>query len=314
MARDEPCDKKNMQIRSGLRPWTFSASLIPVALGAVLSYKYTAVFNGTSAIILLLSVAAVVAVNSAGNMVNTYFDYMRSVKLRAGVTRDQAVLEEHLQLTQMVNGAAYLYGFAMICLWLLMWFSPAKSMHLAGLFFGGLSSSFIYTGGIGVKYYVLGDLLVIFTFGPLALLFSFVSQTGKLTFIPLLLALPLAVSTEAILHSKHAREMDADKKAGVLSLAILLGSQGSYFLYTVLLFVPYLVFFIWGLQYSLPLALPVLTIPFSFQLEKVFREGGPADTRISTGTAKLNLAMGLLFVVGCVLASRVPMMDRITGT
>lgn len=266
----------------------------------------------TSVVILLLSVAAVLAVNSAGNMVNTYFDYMRYVKLRAA-TEDRAVLEEHLHLTQMVNGAAYLYGFAMICLWLLMWFSPAKSMYLAGLFFGGLSSSFIYTGGIGVKYYVLGDLLVIFTFGPLALLFSFVSLTGKLTFAPLLLALPLAVSTEAILHSKHAREVDSDRKAGVLSLAILLGRQGSYFLYTVLLFTPYLVFFIWGLQYSLPLALPVLSIPFSFRLEKAFREDGPANSGISKGTAALNLAMGLLFVVGCLLANRVPMMDQITG-
>lgn len=302
-----------MQIRSGLRPWTFSASLIPVVLGAVLSYKCNGVFNVSSLVILLLSVAAVLAVNSAGNMVNTYFDYMRSVKLRVA-TNNQAVLEEHLQLTQIVNIAAYLYGFAMVCLWLLMWFSPAKSMHLAGLFFGGLSSSFIYTGGIGVKYYVLGDLLVIFTFGPLALLFSFVSQTGTLTFVPLLLALPLAVSTEAILHSKHAREMDSDKKAGVLSLAILLGRQGSYFLYTALLFAPYLVFFVWGLQHSFPLALPVLTIPFSFQLEKAFREGGPGDSRISAGTAKLNLAMGVLFVVGCMLASRVPMMERITGT
>ena len=302
-----------MQIRSGLRPWTFSASLIPVVLGAVLSYKCNGVFNVTSAAILLLSIAAVLAVNSAGNMVNTYFDYMRGVKLRAP-TRDQALLEEHLQLTRMVNVAAYLYGFAMVSLWLLMWFSPAKSTHLAGLFFGGLSSSFIYTGGIGVKYYVLGDLMVIFTFGPLALLFSFVAQTGSLTFVPLLLALPLAVSTEAILHSKHARETDADKKAGVLSLAILLGPQGSYFLYTALLFAPYLVFFIWGLQYSFPLALPVLTIPFSFQLEKAFRDGGPGDSRISTGTAKLNLAMGLLFVAGCMLASRVPMMDRIKGT
>eukprot|EP00731_Ephydatia_muelleri_P037852 Em0581g1a len=220
-----------MQIRSGLRPWTFSASLIPVALGAVLSYKYTAVFNGTSAIILLLSVAAVVAVNSAGNMVNTYFDYMRSMKLRAGGDERSGRPRRN---------------------------TSTKSMHLAGLFFGGLSSSFIYTGGIGVKYYVLGDLLVIFTFGPLALLFSFVSQTGKLTFIT-------AVASPSRWPSSLR---------------------------------PYLVFFIWGLQYSLPLALPVLTIPFSFQLEKVFREGAPRTLGYRTGTAKLNLAMGLLFVVG----------------
>lgn len=210
--------------------------------------------------------------------------------------------------TQLVNYAAYLYGFGMVCLWLLMLFSSAKSEFLAGLFFGGLSSSFIYTGGIGLKYYILGDLLVMLTFGPLSVLFSFIVQCGEFTLRPLLLALPLALSTEAILHSKHLREMEEDKKAGMISLAVLLGKQGSYFLFTLLLFLPYLVFVVFGTQYSIYLGLPLLTMPYAFQLERRLREEGPTKA-VSKSAAKLNLGLSVLLILGCIFATRIPFID-----
>ncbi len=314
---------RTRSIYSALRPWTFTAALTPVLLGAVLSFRSHGELHILS---LIATLAAVLAVNGAGNLVNTYFDYTRELELtRARVDRSvvgqrEGPLHENggvssgrgveLQgssghLVQMVNFAAYLYGSGMALLWLLMWLSPARSEHLAGLFFGGLSSSFIYTGGIGLKYYILGDLLVMLTFGPLSLLFSFVAQSGTFTWEPLLLALPLALSTETIVHCKHVREMEADRRAGVLSLAVLLGKQGSYFLFALLLFVPYLVFVIWGTQYSLALGLPLLTMPYAFQMEKRLREHGP-DRTVSTSAAKLNVGLSLLFVVGCLLATDIP--------
>ena len=299
-------------IYNALRPWTFSASLIPVVLGAVLSYRTCSEFNIVSFLVTLVSV---LAVNGAGNMVNTYFDFMREINARRrarihpenhqGNRDDRAPAADQFNQTQVVNIAAYFYGTGMACLWLLMWLSPARSDHLAAIFFGGLSASFLYTGGIGLKYYVLGDLLVMFTFGPLSVLFSFLVQCGEFSVGPLLLALPLALSTEAILHSKHVREMEADKQAGVVSLAVLLGKQGSYFLFTLLLFSPYLVFVFWGTQYSLALGLPLLSMPYAFQLERTFREKGPIKS-ISISISKLNCILSVLFVIGCLVAPNIP--------
>ena len=296
-------------IYSALRPWTFTASLSPTILGAILSYKS---YGQVHFFLLFVTVAAVLAVNGAGNMVNTYFDFMRAVGTRTheperknGSVQVAVERPQHLDQTQVVNFAAYLYGFGMACLWLLMWLSPARSEHLAALFFGGLSGSFLYTGGIGLKYYILGDLLVMFTFGPLSLLFSFVVQCGEFQVGPLLFAIPLALSTEAIIHIKHVRELEADKHAGILSLAVLLGKQGSYFLFAILLFVPYLVFVIWGTQYSLSLGLPLLTMPYAFQLERTLREQGPTRS-VSIRAAKLNLILSLFFIVGCLLARNIP--------
>lgn len=314
---------KSSGLIGALRPWTFTAASTPVILGAVLSYRCNGDFRLD---LLLLTAGAVLSVNGAGNMVNTYFELMRKIKTqpshpgeiehRERTQREligrkaetQGMSPSHdVDPTKLVNFAAYLYFFGMICLWLLMSFSSAKSEFLAGLFFGGLSSSFVYTGGIGLKYYILGDILVMFTFGPLAVLFSFLIQSGSLLWGPLFLALPLAISTEAILHSKHIRDMEADRIANTVSLALLLGKHGSYFLFTLLLFLPYLIFVVFGTRYSLLLGLPILTMPYAFRLERTLREHGPSRT-VSFSAAKLNCAMSLLFIFGCLLATDIPFM------
>lgn len=56
--------------------------------------------------------------------------------------------------------------------------SPARMELLALMYFGGISSSFLYTGG-GFKYIALGDILIMVTFGPVSVLYSFIAQTGK---------------------------------------------------------------------------------------------------------------------------------------
>lgn len=324
---------------SALRPWTFTASLTPVVLGSVLAYRSHGLFQWH---LLLLSLGAVLAVNGAGNIVNTYFDSMRKHSQRTSRRDQQAQTDQdgrvttpatslthlrrraiqhqqshteeehsHYEQTQLVNYAAYLYGSGMACLWLLIWCSPAKSEFLAGMFFGGLSSSFLYTGGVGLKYYILGDLVVMFTFGPLSVLFSYGVQCGEFPLGPLFLALPLAFSTEAILHCKHLRQMDEDSRAGVLSLAVLLGQQGSYFLFTLLLFVPYLIFVLLATQFSLTMGFPLLTMPFAFRLERGLRDQGPTHS-ISTTAAKLNFAVSVLFVFGCLLATQLPFINTNT--
>ena len=57
--------------------------------------------------------------------------------------------------------------------------SPARMELLALVYFGGISSSFLYTGGIGLKYIALGDVIIMMTFGPVSVLYSFIAQTGE---------------------------------------------------------------------------------------------------------------------------------------
>lgn len=142
--------------------------------------------------------------------------------------------------------------------------------------------------------------MILITFGPLAVMFAHAVQVGYLSVSPLLYAIPLALSTEAILHSNNTRDMESDRQAGIVTLAILIGPAFSYILYTVLLFLPYLIFCVLATRYTISMALPLLTIPMAFSLERQFRS--QSFNKIPQRTAKLNLLLGLFYVFGITLA------------
>lgn len=159
--------------------------------------------------------------------------------------------------------------------------------------------AFLVTG-IGFKYVALGDLVILITFGPLAVMFAYAVQVGSLAVFPLLYAVPLALSTEAILHSNNTRDMQSDSEAGIITLAILIGPAGSYALYSALLFLPYVIFSILATRYTISLALPLLTLPAAFSLERQFR--AQAFHKLPQRTARLNLLLGFSYVCGIILA------------
>lgn len=282
-----------------LRPWSFSTSCIPVVLGAVLCWKTTGHFSLT---LLLLSVVAVLGVHAAGNLVNTYYDYMKGVDSK--VSDDRTLVDHLLTPKEVVNLGVVSYSLASLALVFLVGLSPAKMEHLSFLFFGGLSGSFLYTGGIGLKYYGVGDIVIVITFGPLAVLFSYLIQCGSVALFPLFYAVPIALSTEAILHSNNTRDMEADKRAGAVTLAIILGHQLSYVLYCLLLLAPYVICAVLSVNLSVRFVLPLFTLTMAFKLERRFRDGQLSD--LPKKTAKLNLFFGLLYVLSCTIAPRLP--------
>ena len=163
-----------------------------------------------------------------------------------------------------------------------------------------MSSSFLYTGGLGLKYIALGDVIVFLTFGPVTVLFAYLTQGGGMSFAPLVYTIPLALNTETILHANNTRDMATDKAAGVVTLAILCGRTGSYALFTFFLFVPYLMVFYLVLYCSVWFLLPGLTILLAFRYEKIFRKG--LLEKMPERMAALNLQFGVLYVLAILMS------------
>ncbi|MEE6485221.1 hypothetical protein FKM82_014214 [Ascaphus truei] len=278
-----------------LRPWSFSASLTPVALGSALAYRSEGTLDF---LVFLVCAVAVLAVHGAGNLVNTYYDFSKGIDHKK--SDDRTLVDRILEPQDVVRFGVFLYSLGCLCAACLYFLSKLKLEHMALIYFGGLSSSFLYTGGIGFKYVALGDLVILITFGPLAVMFAHAAQVGYLTISPLLYAVPLALSTEAILHSNNTRDMESDRQAGIVTLAILIGPTLSYMLFNLLVFFPYLIFSILATRYTISMALPLLTIPMAFSLERQFRSQN--FSKIPQRTAKLNLLVGLFYVFGIVLA------------
>ncbi|CAI9558729.1 unnamed protein product [Staurois parvus] len=278
-----------------LRPWSFSASLTPVALGSALAYRAE---GRLDFIVLLACAVAVLAVHGAGNLVNTYYDFTKGIDHKK--SDDRTLVDQILEPQDVVRFGMVLYTLGCVCAACLYFLSKLKLEQMALIYFGGLSGSFLYTGGIGFKYVALGDLVILITFGPLAVMFAHAVQVGSLSVTPLLYAVPLALNTEAILHSNNTRDMESDRQAGIVTLAILIGPTLSYVLYNLLVFFPYVIFCILATRYTISMALPLLTIPLAFSLERQFRSQN--FTGIPQKTAKLNLFVGLFYLFGILLA------------
>ena len=280
-----------------LRPWSLSTSLVPVALGSTLAYKSVGSFN---ILCFFWTCLAALSVHAAGNLVNTYFDYKRGVDSKKSDESDNRILVDNILNPNDVatmGGLFYLLGcFSFLCLVLT---SPARMEQLALVYFGGLSSSFLYTGGLGLKYIALGDIVIFLTFGPIAVLFAYMSQGGLLSWLPLLYAIPLALNTEAILHCNNSRDREIDADAGIVTLAILIGKTGSYALFVLLLFVPYIMFALLMVHFSSWYLLPLLTVFFAFRCEKAFRDG--QLVRLPHAIARLNIVLGTTFLLACIL-------------
>jgi 1,4-dihydroxy-2-naphthoate octaprenyltransferase len=297
--RDKPKLMKLPSYVLALRPWSFSASVMPTLLGSVIAYKCNSNISDFSWLILLCTLVILVSVHAAGNVVNTFFDYVKGIDGRK--SDDRTLVDHILSEDEVVRLGAMLYGAGCIGFIFLVYISPAKMEHLAIVYFGGLSSSFLYTGGIALKYIALGDVLVLIIFGPISVLFAFMSQTGHVEWATIYYAIPLALNTEAILHSNNTRDMESDCHAGIVTLAILIGHTASHILYPFLLFTPYIIFVGLSVRHTLWFLLPLITLPAAFRIEKQFRCSDTIQD-VPKQTAKLNLYFGFLYVLACSLA------------
>ena len=272
------------------RPWSFSASFTPVLLGTALA---STELNNFSLSVFLLTVLCVISVHCAGNLVNTFYDFRTGVDKET--SDDKTLVLAFLKPDDVARLGAVSYGAGCVAFVALIFVSKACTEYLSILFFTGLSGSFLYTGSIGLKYHALGDIVIILIFGPVSVLFAFVVQTGVISWSPLFYSLPLVLNTEAILHGNNSRDCDEDAKAGILTVAIILGKCYSYVLYFVLLFLPYQIMVVLSVIKSKYFLMPLFTVPFALALEEKFRKRDM--TLLPQETAKLNLLFGLLYVI-----------------
>lgn len=73
-----------------VRPWSLSASLVPTLLGSALAYRGTYDFNLFT---FILTIFTVITVHGAGNVVNTYYDYVKGIDNRKS---DDRTLVDHI--------------------------------------------------------------------------------------------------------------------------------------------------------------------------------------------------------------------------
>ncbi|XP_050525082.1 ubiA prenyltransferase domain-containing protein 1 homolog [Daktulosphaira vitifoliae] len=283
-----------------IRPWSLSASIIPTLLGCTIAHKLNQSIE-FSLLTLLLTLLTVALVHGAGNVVNTYYDYVRGIDGRN--SDDRTLVDRILSENEVERLGAILYFLSFVTFFWLAIISQAKMGHLAAAYLWGLSVSFLYTGGFGFKYIALGDVIFIILFGPASVLFAYLSHTGQINVEPIYYAIPLALNTEAILHSNNTRDLESDRKVGIVTLAILIGRTASIIFYGFLLFTPYIMLIVFSIRCTKWFFLPLVTISYAFKIEREFRNNINIQS-IPKRTAKLNCIFGILYIFAVMAADK----------
>jgi 1,4-dihydroxy-2-naphthoate octaprenyltransferase len=102
----------------------------------------------------------------------------------------------------------------------------------------GIAAAIAYTNGKRPYGYMgLGDLAVFIFFGLIAVVGTQYLQTGTITQTTWLLAISFGSISTGVLHLNNMRDIDSDKTAGKMSIAVRLGLMGSKIYYSLLLLV-----------------------------------------------------------------------------
>ncbi len=285
------------------RPRTLPAAIAPVLVGTAAAVETAQRLPRVGAFLAALLGSVFIQIGT--NLANDYSDARRGADTadRLGPVR---VTSAGLVTPQRVLNATWIaFGVAVACGIYL-----TAVAGLAILLIGALSiaAGVLYTGGPRPYGYAgLGEVFVFLFFGLVAVNGSYYVQLERLDALPLGLSIAVGFLATAILVVNNVRDMETDRRAGKMTLAVRMGRENAVVLYRSLVLGAFLV---------LPLALAagdgswapllgLLALPLAVGPMRTLtnRRDGPSLNGALAATGLLLGAYSLLVSAGLLLAS-----------
>jgi 1,4-dihydroxy-2-naphthoate octaprenyltransferase len=282
------------------RPFSFTASTVPVLLGTLLAAR-DGVFNVGR---FTLVVVASVLVHAGSNLVNDYFDHVNGADKPAALGRGGAI-----QRGVIHPRAIFYFGLALfaIATALGLWIVALVGWPILLFALPSLAAAYFYTGGPKpLGYVALGEATVFIFMGPVMVLGSFYVQAERLSWPAALLSVPVGLLVTAVLQANNIRDIADDTDAGKRTLATYIGRNWANREYLALVFGAYAVLAALALGGALPAGalIAFLTLPRAIEITRIIlrRDEARALNAALRQTAGLHLQFGLL-VSAALLAS-----------
>jgi 1,4-dihydroxy-2-naphthoate octaprenyltransferase len=258
--------------------------------------------SGFALIPALAALAGALLLQIGSNFANDYFDFVKGVDTVDRIGPLRVTAAGYLPAAAMRRGMLVVFGLAAL-VGLYLVFVGGWPILVVGL--ASIAAAVAYTGGPKPFGYLgLGDLFVFLFFGPVAVAGTYYVQTLQVTAASLLLAVPVGALITAILVVNNLRDVDTDRRAGKMTLAVRLGRRGARAEYLGLLLLAYAVpALLWLGGRSLWSLLPWLTIPLALLLLRTIYRAvdGPTLNQALAGTARLSLFFSLTLALGLLL-------------
>ncbi len=291
--------------RTAVRPFAYTASVLPVLLGGALARHAGFPFLWGH---FALTLAGVVCFHTAANLLNDCFDFRRGLDdkvnpVSGAIVRGWITDGQAFRAAMGFLAAGMLCGFALI--WLAGWVVLALGILGAMLALG-------YTrDGLCLKYTGLGDAAVFLAFGLLPVFGTYWVQTQAFSWQPLWWSLPMVAYTVGILHANNWRDITSYPAKRCITLAARLGSNASRRYYQLLVLGPFLLVLatlVASLLTALPVQAPLsvllilLALPLALKLAWCdWRQHPEVFAMLDARTAQLHLLFGGLLTLGFVL-------------
>jgi 1,4-dihydroxy-2-naphthoate octaprenyltransferase len=285
-----------------LRPFAYTASVIPVSAGAAL-----AAVDGRFVLLpFLAALLGAVLLHSGTNIVNEIYDVRQGIDTIVSPRASHAIVKGRLteRTAFLIAGGAFVLAIA-VGLYLVSLRGPA--IVVLGLL--GLVGGWGYTAPpLQYKYRALGVPLVFVLMGPLMVVGSYFAVTGAWSTEALILSVPVGLLVAAILHGNEWRDISEDTRAGIVTLSSRIGKEWAHYGYITLVLGAYITL---GLSVAFALLPPatlvaILSLPFLAQVVRSAELGASGQARaiamIDLQTARLHLAFGSLLVLGVLLS------------
>ena len=282
-----------------VRPWSTPASAMPIIAtlaflfwkGAEINWVYGA-----------WALVGMILFHYAGNVWSDWFDYRKKVDaddtfgaktLTTGMFQPKEILglATGLLVTAVLCGLGLAYMTGLPLLWI-------------GL--AGAVCTVLYPL---LKYNALGDLDILLTFAFLPTIGTSYAATGAIDWNVLLIVLPVGLITDGILHCNNTRDIATDKRAGINTMAMWLGTKAAARLYAFEMVFPYIWVGICSIIGLLPLhtiiiflTLPIALACASTMKKSVGQETPMLLTDLDVRTANLQMMFSVLLSISFVVA------------
>jgi 1,4-dihydroxy-2-naphthoate octaprenyltransferase len=299
--------RKLLLVLEELRVPFFTASIVPVVLGASVAWSETGVF---SLGLFLLTLVAGMSLHAGTNVANDYFDHKSrddeinvefvrpfsggSRLIQKGLLTPRAVLVESLVLFA-IGGVIGVYLVA----------TRGPMILVLGLI--GAFCGFFYTAPpVNIAARGIGELTVGLNFGTLMTLGAYYVQVGRFSAGAFLASLPVAILIADVLYINEFPDYTADKAVGKTHLVVRLGKEKAVWGYLALTLAAYVSILVPVLARAIPAycLLGLVTLPIAMKAIRVAVSNyadSPKLAPANAATIQLHMLTGLLVAAGFIL-------------
>ena len=212
-----------------VRPWSTPASAMPILVTLAYLFWKGAEINWLYG---LWALVGMILFHYAGNVWSDWFDFRK--KVDAEDTYGAKTLTTGMFSPKEIMWLAI--GLLVVAVGCGLGLVAVTGLPLLWIGIAGAACTVLYPF---MKYNALGDLDILINFAFLPTLGTSYAVTGTIDWSVLLIALPVGLITDGILHCNNTRDVVTDKRAGIRTMAMGLGSKWAARLYAFEMVFPY---------------------------------------------------------------------------